>query len=354
MWRFRSIKRIIFETTIKFNGVRWERISDNQLKQIAGRAGRYRTASQTASQTTDGTVSCDKIEESSLPQIPPSINSGLVTSLDQRDLPNVIEAMQNTAEPVMTAGIMPPTNIVTQFATYFPPKTPFSYILVRLHELALMDPRFHLCELRDQVRVADIIESVKKLTTSDRMIFCAAPINPRHEKMGLICQAFARCVAKNRGGGLQEISVLNLDILNEKLSPNKEYLAELELLHKALVLYLWLSYRFAGVFTSQEMAFYVKGLVEANINMVLADVSPNPRARKEMRDRRGKAMETHFQDSVKDAGRKVLKDESGRGVDNVPSRSEDSRSAGPVTENVVVSQLLRYPLPQKRQFEVMA
>lgn len=39
-----SIKRIIFLTTMKFNGQSRQRVSISQIKQIAGRAGRYRIA----------------------------------------------------------------------------------------------------------------------------------------------------------------------------------------------------------------------------------------------------------------------------------------------------------------------
>jgi ATP-dependent RNA helicase SUPV3L1/SUV3 len=43
-------------------------------------------------------------------------------------------------------------------------------------------------------------------------------------------------------------------------------------LHRAVTLYLWLSYRFSGVLTSQALAFHVRGLVEERINACLAHV----------------------------------------------------------------------------------
>ena len=39
-----SIKRVIFQATGKFNGQRMAHISIPEIKQIAGRAGRYKTA----------------------------------------------------------------------------------------------------------------------------------------------------------------------------------------------------------------------------------------------------------------------------------------------------------------------
>ena len=173
----------------------------------------------------------------------------------------------------MTAGILPPTIILSRFATLLPHGYPFSYILRRLHDLALMYPRFHLCDLQDQIRVADIIEPVENLTTRDRIILCASPANSKDPRVPHVCKTFALCVANKRGGALLELSCLNLGILEAGATVAKRYLAELEFLHWSLVLYLWLSYRFDGVFTSQEMAIYVKGLVEAKIDKVLGEFS---------------------------------------------------------------------------------
>jgi ATP-dependent RNA helicase SUPV3L1/SUV3 len=222
--------------------------------------------------------SCGELDEGSGPQkavkdSPSSGNVGLVTTLDPMDLPHLTKAIRREPEPVMSAGIFPPTSVITRFAAYFPDETPFSYILLRLHELSLIHPRFRLCQLRDQVLVADAIEPVRNLTIKDRLIFCAAPASIREHVMKKVVQAYARCVANSEGGALLDIPELDLDLLDENITIKKPYLFKLEVLHKALVLYLWLSYRFAGVFTSQAMAFYVKGIVEKNIHTVLTAVS---------------------------------------------------------------------------------
>lgn len=268
-----DIKRVIFESTWKFNGSQFEPMSIPHLKQIAGRAGRYRIAPQ--SKSTSGSPAVDD-------NLPPSENPsasvasgsvGLVTSLEQMDYARVRQAMQTEAEPIMTAGIFPPTAVLTRFAAYFPPGTPFSYILSRLHEISHLHPRYHLCNLRDQTAIADIIEPVKGLTIADRIVFCAAPASHRLPAFSDIVIAFAECVAQNTGGALLDVFNLRLEILDMKVSAEKDYLAGLETLHKALILYIWLSYRFVGVFQDQDMAFYIKGMVEERINEVLAQVS---------------------------------------------------------------------------------
>ena len=55
------------------------------------------------------------------------------------------------------------------------------------------------------------------------------------------------------------------------------YLKEAEFLHKAITTYLWLSYRFNGVFISQALAFHVKDLVEVKINQCLENINYDPR-----------------------------------------------------------------------------
>lgn len=279
---FRSIKRIIFEKTSKFNGIQRLQINENQIKQIAGRAGRYRTALQ----PNNINSADDKTNESSQLQLPQPNNVGYVTSLEPKDLPYIHKALKHEAEPITSAGIFPPANIINQFATYFPPDTPFGYILLRLFEVAHTHRNFHLCGLRELVKIADMIEPVKNLSIRDRIIFCSAPVNTREPKFRKICVAYAECIAQNGGGRLLDIPELNLDILDRKPTADKEYLSDLEALHRSLILYLWLSYRFEGVFITQAMALYVKELVEKNIDVALANFSVSSRLRKQLKSSR--------------------------------------------------------------------
>ncbi|MCJ1465939.1 RNA helicase [Pseudocyphellaria aurata] len=255
-----SIKRVIFESTLKSNGTYLEKIGDHQIKQIGGRAGRYRAGAL---------IKDDGVSQHTAHDATPG-DVGLVTSLHTVDFTTVIKGMQNEPTPVMTAGLFPTSEIISRFAAYFPPETPFSYILSRIDEISLMHPRFHKCDIKDHVRIADILEPVKNLTVNDRLIFCASPVDVRSYAGRQICRVFADCVANSSGGALLDIKELNLDILDQKAGSSPSYQAELEILHKALTLYLWLGYRFPGVFHTQEMALYVKELVRERIQEALA------------------------------------------------------------------------------------
>ena len=215
---------------------------------------------------------------------------GLVTTLERDELSIVQAAMREELEPIMTAGIFPPTNVLMKFATYFPPSTDFSYILLRLHELSLMHPRYHLCTLKDQIQIADIIQPVRNLATRDRIIFCAAPAALRVRGLPDIVAAFARCVGNNNSGALLDIPEINLDLLDEEMRIDRDYMSGLEGLHQALILYLWLSYRFAGVFVDQAMAFYVKKLVEEKLDKLLTEYSSSKAIRERIRKMRKEAL----------------------------------------------------------------
>ena len=284
----RAIKRIIFESVSKFNGIRHELIEAPHLKQIAGRAGRYRTSAQAEGPQSNLDESTLNSKKNGL-QLP-SPNLGLVTTMEEADLPILRKAMDSKLHPIMSAGIFPPIAVLLKFAIYFPPSTSFSYILLRLHELSLKHPRYHLCVLKDQVAIADTIQPIKNLTTHDRIIFCAAPASVKNHGIGPIVTAFAKCVGDRSSGALLEIKELPLEILDQEMTPDRAYMERLELLHKALILYLWLSYRFAGVFINQTMAFYVKRLTEDKIDKMLAEYSASPEIRKRIQRMREEAL----------------------------------------------------------------
>ena len=295
-----AIKRIIFEASNKYDGVSRKTLAVADIKQIAGRAGRYRIATEQAKEDQQDSKEPDMASEElaaakgeAAPPAdvedqyqpfhvsPPASTTpkaeetkGLITTLENFDYPVVRAAMSASPEPIRSAGLFPPAPILERFASYFPPYTPFSYILTRLHELSQMHPRFHLCGLRDQVWIADLIEPVKGLTIADRNIICSCPASMTDKELWIsLMPAYASCIAEQTGGAIYDIEALPLEILEADVSASRQYLRELEQLHKGIVAYLWLSYRFAGVFNTRSLAFHINGLAEAKIEEVLSKFS---------------------------------------------------------------------------------
>jgi ATP-dependent RNA helicase SUPV3L1/SUV3 len=93
-------------------------------------------------------------------------------------------------------------------------------------------------------------------------------------------RAFAQYVADRKQVTVVDVPEVNLEVLEKPISGDRAYLESLEDLHKALVLYLWLSYRFLGIFKDREMATYAKEMAEERINTCLLEFSANPDLRK--------------------------------------------------------------------------
>jgi len=191
-------------------------VSIAQVKQIAGRAGRYRTAPQALREAQIGVSS---IEAS--PTAPrPAENLGLVTTLYDVDLPYIHEAMKADLPPLTSGGIQPPSDLVKRFSAYFPPSAPFRFILKRLFDSSITHHRYFVARNEEQLLIADAIEDIKGINVPDRYVISLCPVNLRGGSMLPILRAFAKCIANRSGGGFLEIADLHLEVLDRPLSAN--------------------------------------------------------------------------------------------------------------------------------------
>ncbi|KAI2466811.1 P-loop containing nucleoside triphosphate hydrolase protein [Annulohypoxylon bovei var. microspora] len=266
-----EIKRVVFEQTHKRSSVGYRQISTSGIKQIGGRAGRFRTARQAA------------ISETELSGPVEMNQPGLVTAFENGDLKIIKDAFSREPEPIKSAGIQPPPSVVERFSSYFPPNTAFSYIISRLRDIAQTSPRFHLCHLKEMLDVAELIQPFP-MSVYDRCVFLNAPVALRERSGSSVVQSFAKCISRSEGGNLVDVAAVDLELLDidedEFQNSPGEYLQRLEALHKTITLYLWLSYRYTGVFRSQNLAFHVKGLVEEKIDAHLGKFSVSEAQRK--------------------------------------------------------------------------
>ena len=295
-----AIKRVIFESTMKSDGVNFKPLQTSEIKQIAGRAGRYKTAHEATTNKPEQTIAGAAVDPA-IDLDDKAVNNkqakdkakttGWVTTLDHVDLKHLKAAMQREPEAITTAGLFPPSLIIERFANYFPPGTPFSYIMLRLHEISKIHPRFHLCGLKDQLAVADVIHTVTNLSINERIVICAAPCSIREKEQALFIRTLAECIADGKSGNLLDLPGLSFDIMDRPMSSSRSYLAALEQLHKKVVCYLWLSYRFPNVFTTRSLAIHTKKLLEEQIEATLNNSSYTERARDRMRKQRKLAQE---------------------------------------------------------------
>jgi ATP-dependent RNA helicase SUPV3L1/SUV3 len=312
-----AIRRVIFEASSKFDGRTIRTLSIADTKQIGGRAGRFRTSAQVNEAAVDpatiharaGTAATaltkgkdvttaqsfnpgGETPETKSKPARQHQSVGLVTTLDSVDYPIIKKHMESEPLPLKSAGILPPSSVVERFASYFPPRTPFSYILTRLHELSQVHSRFHLCDLKDSLWVADLIEPIEGLSVVERLVMCAAPASKTdHALWSELLPALARVVADQRTISPVDIAELPLEVLEApEDADGREYLRELERLHKGLVVYLWLGYRFSGVFLSRPMALHAKEMVEVRIERVLSQIKVDEAKRLALKKERARAL----------------------------------------------------------------
>ncbi|KAL1868753.1 hypothetical protein VTK73DRAFT_3505 [Phialemonium thermophilum] len=288
-----EIKRVIFEAVTKYDGGGHRVLTVPEVRQIGGRAGRYRTAAQDIKDNHTDTTS--RPTSKNAPAGMPA-SAGLVTTLDDEDLGVVQAAFTSEAEPIKAAGILPPTFIIEQFYSYFSEDTPLSFVLARMREMAKLSEEFQMCSIVPLMEVADLIQEFP-MSIQDRLIFLTAPANFHGTGQKQVLKVLARCISENRTAHLLDIEGLDLDILDIERGAadvnNTQYLQRLEELHKSITLYLWLSYRYQGVLTSQHLAFHVKSLVEEKIKDFLDNLSFTVEGRKAKRQQTRLLVERH-------------------------------------------------------------
>ncbi|KAI5799958.1 P-loop containing nucleoside triphosphate hydrolase protein [Geopyxis carbonaria] len=263
-----SIKRVIFEATEKWNGTSTVAIEVPQVKQIAGRAGRYKVHNKN-----------DAVQkEETLVPLPAAPQPGYVTTLEKYDHKTLATAMATNVHQIKTAGILPLPQHVVHFASQFKASVPFSTILRRLEEFMATSTLFHPCSLRENILYAELIDSVKALTVEERLTFIAAPLGNTIEAKNAF-RKMAECVADGLDGSLLRIPGIDLEILDQTPTTISD-LKRFESLHKVLILYLWLSFRFPTTFTPRETAMELKALCEKKIETCLQTIKFTLKPRK--------------------------------------------------------------------------
>lgn len=243
-----------------------ERLSVPQIKQIAGRAGRYRSAHQAMNEGKRKTEA--------------STSVGLVTTLNAADLHVIQEAMTEEAPPVSKAGILPPGEYLEEVSARLPKGIPFEYILKRVCSAAEMHPRFSVCNISDQSALSRVIEDVEGLTIPQRLTITAAPASSNADQLLVVLKALAIALGKRQEVTIVDVPEIELEVLEAPVSGDRTYLEKLENLHKSLIIFLWLSYRFGNIFKDRDMATYAKEMTEEKINICLLEFSANPLLRK--------------------------------------------------------------------------
>ncbi|KAI8804909.1 P-loop containing nucleoside triphosphate hydrolase protein [Cladochytrium replicatum] len=206
-----NIRRIVFERLEKFDGKNTRDLSYSQIKQIGGRAGRFKTDFET----------------------------GYVTTLESADVNLLQKAMAARLPALPSAGLLPTLDMIERFAKLLPDDS-LAALLDKFEQLARVDGNYFLCNLENQRRVASLLEPLTSLSLRDRFLFCQSPAPLDDGGIGeRSLVRMARAVALRQQCLVEDL----VQLPNEDFLPQRtDQLQDLETVHKVIVLYLWLRY----------------------------------------------------------------------------------------------------------------
>ncbi|KAI8566288.1 hypothetical protein RHMOL_Rhmol02G0028700 [Rhododendron molle] len=221
-----NISRIIFSTLKKFDGTEMRELTISEIKQIAGRAGRYGS----------------------------KFPLGEVTCLDAEDLPLLHSALESKSPVLERAGLFPTFDLLYMYSRLHP-KNGLHQILEHFLENAKLSANYFIANCEEMLKVAAVIDELP-LGLHDKFLFCISPVDMNDEISSQGITQFATNYSNKGIVRLREI--FKPGTLQVPKTPTA--LEELESIHKVLDLYVWLSFRLEDSFPDRELASSQKAL----------------------------------------------------------------------------------------------
>ncbi|XP_075477018.1 DExH-box ATP-dependent RNA helicase DExH16, mitochondrial isoform X2 [Primulina tabacum] len=242
-----NISRIIFSTLRKFDGVENRELTVSEIKQIAGRAGRYRS----------------------------KFPVGEVTCLDSEDLPLLHSSLSSPSPIIEQAGLFPSFDLLLMYSRLHP-SYGLHQILEHFVENAKVSPNYFIVNCEEMLKVAAVIDELP-LNLNDKYLFTVSPVDMNDDISSQGLTQFAQNYSKNRFVRLKEIFTPG----TLKVPKSHNALKELESIHKVLDLYVWLSFHMHDSFPDHELAASQKAICSMLIEEFLGtNLLQKPRLKK--------------------------------------------------------------------------
>lgn len=249
--------------------------------------------------------------------------NGVVTCLQESDMPALREAMNAPPVQISRAALAPLPFHLEQFATLLPATTTQAHVFEIFPVISTTSPNFYIPSFGSPLKLAEKINNIERLTIGEKWLLGNAPVNLRDP---IVLNAFVTFVehfsideslkitqwlnAQGISGTLQayrdaqdayqqaredqskaeqrdsppdsarvekksqashDLTRLPIEVINFASSAN---LLQLESLHRCLGLYLWLGNRFTLRFPQSAEARLFKEEVQAAIDFILQFMSP--------------------------------------------------------------------------------
>ena len=249
-----NINRIIFASMTKFDGKSVRSLEPTEVKQIAGRAGRYKSR----------------------------FEHGEVTVLHEQDLPALRRALNAPLQPLAMAGLAPTFEQLSSFDRASKGALPFSELLRAFEEAARVGRRYFCVSMDSMVRNAEVLDRVdawnaekaEKAGSSqhednllgllERHTFCMAPLDARDSLHATLLTKWATDLSRGKPVRIRYAPPTRKPSTHEEMQ-------QLESYFKALDGYLWLAQRFPLAFSHGERVAEYREAAAALIDVALED-----------------------------------------------------------------------------------
>lgn len=248
-----SIDRIIFTTSKKFNGSEMMQLTNSQIKQIGGRAGRFKS---------------NKTQGESI---------GYISAMDGKTLEAIRSGMEAPMTDLEKVIIWPTDEICSQLMIRYPPGTNLSFLLTTLAERLEQDESgiFELSDLGNKLAAISMFEHMEDISFFDKLRLSTAPVKdtPLVKKAFI---EFCETIAKGETRGLLSFK-LPFHYLTYNCIPDESVgLEKYESLYNIIMLFFWLSNRYPEYFVDIESAKDLKLFCELIIFEKLDRLKRNP------------------------------------------------------------------------------
>jgi ATP-dependent RNA helicase SUPV3L1/SUV3 len=273
----------------KFNGREEVPLSVSQVKQIAGRAGRYGLHDSSA--------------------------GGIVTTLNAEDLPLLKTILPDDLPPVPRAVMDPTFDRISQLALLMNARTSYGSIMQLFADLARLPQYCVFSDITTRLNLSEqLVPFANELSLQELETFTYAPVNIRDNNVVSTFNAFIRDFVEqgqakveetlDETGLMDDLALVSKardampdkpahglampsNMLKPISAPIVAALPRLESLHKALVLYIWLSFRLELGFPERAKASALKEQTEELLDFCLERL-PGVKQSKKMLHRRAK------------------------------------------------------------------
>ncbi|EPQ50585.1 P-loop containing nucleoside triphosphate hydrolase protein [Gloeophyllum trabeum ATCC 11539] len=290
-----KIKRMIFSAVSKWDGKKEVQLSISQMKQIAGRAGRF------------------GLHGDANP-------GGVVTTLREEDLETLRKTMEKPVPPLPCAYVRSPPDTLVALYEQLPPGSRMSTLNAAVRTLTRFRRPYHIEDNHIAAIMLKLVDIASDfLPLHERLDVLEMPVPTRDERM---VDFTRRLVQQFREEGKVDLRsllhstemfdalshVLTIMESGEQIRTPELHLNRLESLDKALCAYSWLCNRNNVVFPDRDLVGFLKDKSERAIAACLSAIGAartSSLARPAHADEKTEARRTKTRERVEDRSRRV-------------------------------------------------